>query len=396
MMDELVHDLSLALEETKAKSSDSISTVSDLRTCRPKSSKGKTRRRHFPNNSHSDHGIGNISEASESSLDEALKDYKVIVNLCASDSDEMSIMCSDPPAKPSTLPLSSHLMVVESDSVTDSVSQLRPHRRRRKFKHMAIDPIVPVPSTSSSNGRLEKKRHKRSPKRPKDSTILNDDAEMKCDSIDQQFMEQDGITATVTTYLKLGKRKRTYKYSGTSVDHDLLENTCEAMSTVLSSSSLSSSDSDTGFITFDEGGRDGDDEQSDFFHESGPSSGIPGFVPWWENPNHENEASRPNFEKLFAGSFHQMANSSFFDYKSQLNKVMNIHGREITAGRRKITDRNHSYSMSRFLQERQQWKESMHKKYSNSPSSVTLPSHHNGEYCKRRRRHNDQSSECSS
>ncbi len=50
----------------------------------------------------------------------------------------------------------------------------------------------------------------------------------------------------------------------------------------MSSSSVSGSESDPGFYTNDDG-READDEQSDWYQESGPTWGVPGIKPcWWE------------------------------------------------------------------------------------------------------------------
>ena len=52
----------------------------------------------------------------------------------------------------------------------------------------------------------------------------------------------------------------------------------------MSSSSVSGSESDPGFYTYDDG-READDEQSDWYQESGQTWGIPVKPCWWENNN---------------------------------------------------------------------------------------------------------------
>lgn len=131
-MDELVHDLASALEETarstKSHSRDSQpSASSSKRYCRKR--KGKKRRTFIVDG-------GNISEASESSVEEALKDYMENV-IQQSDSDDIGM--SQTVAR-LTMPLNfSYVPSVESDSVTETFSPRRPQRRRKKYKSMAVD-----------------------------------------------------------------------------------------------------------------------------------------------------------------------------------------------------------------------------------------------------------------
>lgn len=144
-MDELVQDLTNALEETaytpKHGSKDNM--LSAKRQCKKR--KGKKRRTYVIDG-------GNISEASESSLEEAIKDY--IENVAQqSDSDDVNV--TERVAR-LTMPLSSNFVpTVESDSVTETFSPTRPQRRRKKFqlKPMIVDsvspPSYPQPISSS-------------------------------------------------------------------------------------------------------------------------------------------------------------------------------------------------------------------------------------------------------
>lgn len=128
-MDELVQDLTNALEET-TRTSKSKNMDSYARRCK----KRRSRKRRPPG---AGKDGGNLSEASESSIDEALKDYMESV-FQQSDSDDVVAA-----RRISSLPLGhlSHaLSLAESDSVTENFSPMRIHRRRRKCKRMAIDP----------------------------------------------------------------------------------------------------------------------------------------------------------------------------------------------------------------------------------------------------------------
>lgn len=133
-MDDLVHDLSVALEDAathKRSKSDGGHGASSSSTRRqPRKRRGR-RKRHLPD-------TGNMSETSQSSIDEAIKDY--IENCAHSDSDDLAMAHH---IVRLTMPLSINYVPsqVESDSVNESMfSPIRPQRRRKKYKTMAIDP----------------------------------------------------------------------------------------------------------------------------------------------------------------------------------------------------------------------------------------------------------------
>ena len=143
-MDDLVHDLSLALEDAanhRRSKSDGGHGASSVSTRKhPRKRRGR-RRRHLPDN-------GNMSEASQSSLDEALKDYMENI-VQHSDSDDLAIAQR---IVRLTMPLSGNYVPsqVESDSVNENMfSPVRPQRRRKKYKSMAIDPDPALPGSSS-------------------------------------------------------------------------------------------------------------------------------------------------------------------------------------------------------------------------------------------------------
>ena len=133
VMDDLVRDFTLALEESSKRTSMSGSRAQDIIRKKRRFKKRK------PVHCHSLH-TGNMSEASESSIDEAFKDY--IENMTRqSDSDDYLIENSR--QKIPSLSIFSSIsapLLVESDSVTENISPMRPQRRRRHLKRMAIDP----------------------------------------------------------------------------------------------------------------------------------------------------------------------------------------------------------------------------------------------------------------
>lgn len=133
-MDDLVHDLSMALEDVashkRSKSDGGHGASSSTMRRHPRKKKGR-RKRHQPE-------TGNMSEASQSSIDEAIKDY--MENCVQSDSDDLAIAHH---IVRLTMPLSINYIPsqVESDSVNECMfSPIRPQRRRKKYKSMAIDP----------------------------------------------------------------------------------------------------------------------------------------------------------------------------------------------------------------------------------------------------------------
>lgn len=119
----------------------------------------------------------------------------------------------------------------------------------------------------------------------------------------------------------------------------------------ISSSSISSSDSEAGLITNDED-REGDDEQSDWIGE--PS--------WWddgESTNEDKVTTDPTFQMILHGSFEHATDKARKSYRQRIQRIREGHsGREIRAGRRHV-DNKPGYSIitsanekvSRFLQD---------------------------------------------
>lgn len=136
-MDELVQDLTNALEETsrssKSKTADHLSGTLK-RNCKKR--RGRKRRP----NSTSRYDGGNFSEASESSVEEAIQSQELRENAATttqqSDSDDLVVTKRFQGAFPKVTCVAT---LAESDSVTENFSPLRPHRRRRKCKRMSIE-----------------------------------------------------------------------------------------------------------------------------------------------------------------------------------------------------------------------------------------------------------------
>ncbi|KAH8028567.1 hypothetical protein HPB51_017693 [Rhipicephalus microplus] len=180
----------------------------------------------------------------------------------------------------------------ESDSLNENClpTTARPQRRKRKLKRMAVD--LEPPSGDSSQG-LPDISKPVALSQPKGSTAEGS----------QQLCGPPAVRAGASSLC--GKRKRSMRErSLESVGHRRSSECCDDMELEeskphhgeASSSSLSSSESDAGILTNDEG-REGDDEQSDFFHEGGPSC-------WWDELDGELDA---RFQAILAGSLKHLS-----------------------------------------------------------------------------------------
>ena len=232
-MDDLVHDLSLALEDAashKRSKSDGGHGASSSNSRRlPRKRKGR-RKRHQPD-------IGNMSEASQSSIDEAIKDY--MENIAQSDSDDLAIAHH---IVRLTMPLNINYVPsqVESDSVNESIfSPIRPQRRRKKYKSMAIDPD---PSSSQHDSPIQQGKPKYNRQRSK--TVKLPHCSMGTSPMDgsgfMHQMKESGVDEMVP-----GKRKRIIRPKtdyGTSTDQNRTDDCCkddDAMDSAMNSQYVS-------------------------------------------------------------------------------------------------------------------------------------------------------------
>lgn len=137
-MDELVHDLASALEQTSEQNKldelweeMALSPRQQRRQLRKR--RGRKRRSDF---THQVEHACCYSEASESSLDEAVKDCREVLTANFSDSDDMTVVKRHP-ALSATLRSKQHVWH-ESDSFTEN-APCRPLRRRRKVKRVTSE-----------------------------------------------------------------------------------------------------------------------------------------------------------------------------------------------------------------------------------------------------------------
>lgn len=169
---------------------------------------------------------GNISEGSESSLDEALKDYmENIAN--QSDSDDLLRIAR----LQSLINFTSHsISLAESDSFTENFSPMRPGRRRRRFKRMAVDVQQPDSEMPITDYLREQRLKRLTSARPKvNKPQTGEQMSVDCGdpsvksrlaawSNDEVLSEGGGGDATVSSHggsgggeTMLGKRKRGMK-----------------------------------------------------------------------------------------------------------------------------------------------------------------------------------------
>lgn len=310
------------------------------------------------------------------------------------------------------------LSVAESDSLNETASPLRPHtRRKRRFKRMAVDPepVVHVgleldEANSQQNPSLVGQQKSFSFSTFASSSIFAKPRQRK--------VKKKPVNVQKVPSIIIGKRKRNVRERSiecelekislnsspdTGTASNLSAACCSAASLVvghlnsdsmdldmkqleqISSSSVSGSESDPGFYTYDDG-READDEQSDWYQENGPTWGVPG-NPWWERDSiprqfrfrtagtvggvEELEADdtdqddatgeEKKFQQLLKGSWQHLSDEAKDAYRLRMQKLRDrIPGREIRAGRRHLgAQRGPSFSiltsanekLSRFLQD---------------------------------------------
>uniref|UniRef100_A0A0B6ZQQ2 Uncharacterized protein n=1 Tax=Arion vulgaris TaxID=1028688 RepID=A0A0B6ZQQ2_9EUPU len=360
-MDELVQDLTTALEETAHVGRPGISQAEGTNSSTYPRRYVKKRRGIRRSSANSYYWKrGTISEASESSVDEhPITDYAG--NVIHSDSDDLAA-CLRIPKR--TVPLIDSVPPVESDSFTENLSPLRPQRRRRKFKTMAVDssPLTDhifSDADSASGDRQLGKRKEESPvamtERPIYSSPRN--SVSGTSSLPQSYTFTPGkrkrSSKSRTDYHSCLHNEIVSHHKGTPFSMDRMEVASISQESSLSSSSEFDSDVNGN----NEDTREADDEQSDFFHEPGPACGIPDIVPWWENERVTDEPLRidSDFEKILTGTFAHLPKFTNQNFKARMGRLMSGSGREIRLGRRKLKGKMPRYTVGRFLQDREHW-----------------------------------------
>ncbi|KAK3792247.1 hypothetical protein RRG08_007327 [Elysia crispata] len=352
-MDELVQDLTSALEETASMSrpGNSQADGANSGSCSKRYIKKRRGIRRSTANSYY-WKRGTISEASESSVDEQpVRDFAG--NVIHSDSDDLAARHRIPKL---TVPMVDPVPAVESDSFTENLSPLRPQRRRRKFKNMAVD-SSPLNDHTPSDGDSVS-GDKQLTRRASDPHGSSQDKDKTTVSSSKGSMQSPG--SSDVRGVTAGKRKRSSKcrtdcntyHQGSIPGSSKME-----VASISQESSLSSSEFDSDINANLEDAREADDEQSDFFHEPGPACGIPDIIPWWENERVTDEPLRidSDFEKILTGTFAHLPKLSNQSFKARMGRLMSGTGREIRLGRRKLKGKMPRYTVGRFLQDREHW-----------------------------------------
>ncbi|XP_021013981.1 G patch domain-containing protein 2 isoform X3 [Mus caroli] len=324
-MEELVHDLVSALEESSEQARGGFAETGEHSrnlSCPLKRQARKRRgRKRRSYNVHHPWETGHcLSEGSDSSLEEPSKDYREKHSNNKKDrsdsDDQMLVVKRRPSSNLSSGVRGKRLLWHESDFAVDSLGN-RTLRRRRKVKRMAVD----LPQDVSS-----KRTMTQLPEGCRDQDMDNDRA--------SQYPE--------FTRKKVKKRKlkvirpglKTQEEGGvleseerSQPNKDKMEYEEQKASDELRSESDSSSlsSTDAGLFTNDEG-RQGDDEQSDWFYEkeSGGACGIAGVVPWWEKDEPaelDTNLPDPVFESILSGSFPLMSHSGRGGFQARLSRL---------------------------------------------------------------------------
>ncbi|KAM3861359.1 G patch domain-containing protein 2 [Diretmus argenteus] len=358
-MDELVHDLVSALEESSEQAArggfgdggDHALAVGCLLKRQARKRRGRKRR---SDNPHPPWETGHLSEGSESSVDEH-KDYRAstggvsAANSHARDNSDSDEQLGPKRRTPLTADMgrSKRPLWQEDLGMLGSAEGTRSLRRRRKVKRMAVDPPLepgvpsstmlgppPVPkahiggrmlgvAVAEGRGAMElcgggmvgpgggKSRVK---KRKLAAHRLGVEA-----ADEGVVVESEDLISTPTEGYKDKMELEEQKGS----DEDMSDR-CET-------SSVSNS-SDGGLYTNDEG-RQGDDEQSDWFYDGEPGSGaggacgVAGVVPWWERDtgSEELELADPVFNSILTGSFPLMSPGAQRGFQARLSR---LHGNQ--------------------------------------------------------------------
>eukprot|EP00058_Branchiostoma_floridae_P027726 XP_002613217.1 hypothetical protein BRAFLDRAFT_73150 [Branchiostoma floridae] len=252
------------------------------------------------------------NEASESSLDEALKDYMENVTQQQEDdhdSDDLIMAKRLLSLNFNSTASNRHSFHSESDTFTDSYSKVRSARpsRRRKYKRMAVDPQGTVGSPMTPqlpDGLPDYIPRKRKQLKKGGKGLLKEGSQ------DEDAMDIEGLRSGQFGYdiKKLRMKDSQIDQARTAGEHDSMDcydeggTSKEGDAESVFESDLSGSESDSGLYTNDEG-REGDDEQSDFFHEGvGPACGIPGVIQWWEEDKIDCDDHDPKFDQILNGS----------------------------------------------------------------------------------------------
>ncbi|KAM6905897.1 G patch domain-containing protein 2 isoform 1-T1 [Lycodopsis pacificus] len=356
-MDELVHDLVSALEESSEQAArggfgdggDHALAVGCLLKRQSRKRRGRKRR---SDNPHPPWETGHLSEGSESSLEEHNKDYRASTGgVSAANSHARDNSDSDEQLGPKRRTLltadtgrGKRPVWPDDVGVLGSAEGTRSLRRRRKVKRMVVDPPVePEPPSCTMLGPppVPKARAGARPHRLGPSDV-------RC----AMELSGGGMVGPGGGKNRVKKRKLApYRLGMEAADEGVVVESEEPISSPTegskdkmeleeqkgsdedmsdSETSSVSNSSDGGLYTNDEG-RQADDEQSDWFYEGEPGSGsgpggacgIAGVVPWWEREtgSEELDLADPVFNSILTGSFPLMSHGAQRGFQARLSRL---------------------------------------------------------------------------
>ncbi|OXB66851.1 hypothetical protein ASZ78_003553 [Callipepla squamata] len=332
-MDELVHDLASALEQTSEQNKldelweeMALSPRQQRRQLRKR--RGRKRRSDF---THQAEHACCYSEASESSLDEAVKDCREMLTANFSDSDDMAAIKRHP-ALSATLRSKQHSWH-ESDSFTEN-APCRPLRRRRKVKRVtsevaaSLQQKLRVSEWNYERGCRFKSAKKQRLSRWKENAPWTSSSRGLCESGENR------------PFISKGGRKERMECEADEQKQGSDENMSECETSSVCSSS------DTGLFTNDEG-RQGDDEQSDWFYEGEcvPGFTVPNLLPKW-GADHRSEVERidSGLDKLSDSTFLLPSRPAQRGFHARLNRLPGAAARCLRKGRRRLVGKETSIS----------------------------------------------------
>ncbi|XP_033846664.1 G patch domain-containing protein 2 isoform X2 [Periophthalmus magnuspinnatus] len=357
-MDELVHDLVSALEESSEQAArggfgdggDHALTVGCLLKRQARKRRGRKRR---SDNPHPPWETAHLSEGSESSVEEH-KDYRASTGAVSaanshardnSDSDEQLGAKRRTPLA-TEAGRSKRPLWPDDLAVLGSAEGTRSLRRRRKVKRMAVDPPAePEPPTLLGPPPVPKARSAARPLRPGAGEgrspmelcgapvvgPVGGKSRMKKRKVAAHRLGQEAADEGVV--VESEDISSPTEGSKDKMELEEQKGSDEDMSDRCETSSVSNS-SDGGLFTNDEG-RQGDDEQSDWFYEgepgpgsvSGGACGVAGVVPWWERetPSEELDLVDPVFNSILTGAFPLMSPGNQRGLQARLSR---LHGNQ--------------------------------------------------------------------
>ncbi|XP_055571304.1 G patch domain-containing protein 2-like isoform X1 [Falco cherrug] len=354
-MDELVHDLASALEQTSEQNKldelweeMALSPRQQRRQLRKR--RGRKRRSDF---THQAEHACCYSEASESSLDEAVKDCREVLTANFSDSDDMAVVKRHP-ALSATLRSKQHSWH-ESDSFTEN-APCRPLRRRRKVKRVtsevaaSLQQKLRVSEWNYERGCRFKSAKKQRLSRWKENAPWTSSSHGLCESGENRpFLSKGGRKERMECEAdeqKQGSDENMSEWHLSSEDaKTLMKQSLNPRICCFETSSVCSS-SDTGLFTNDEG-RQGDDEQSDWFYEGEcvPGFTVPNLLPKW-GADHRSEVERidSGLDKLSDSTFLLPSRPAQRGFHARLNRLPGAAARCLRKGRRRLVGKETSMS----------------------------------------------------